>query len=68
MASLMAFHPAFPLLMETAARLATPEETIPGMLQIGELVDEDVVTNVTLDGVRMHLRKVSVQEPGVPEP
>ena len=45
----MAFNPVLPLVMNTAAVHLTPVEAGLGVLQVVELVQEDIVTDTTLD-------------------
>ena len=60
MTSFVAFNPGFPLIVKAAPSLATPEEATFRMLKVAELVNEDVITDVTFDGPSMHLGNVSL--------
>ena len=68
MASLVAFHPGSPLVMEAVSSLTTPEEAFLRVLEVAELVNEDVSADVTLDRSSMHLGDVSFKEPDTSEP
>ena len=67
MSPLMAVHPSFLLCVEAATRFATPVEAVLSMLEIVKLVREDDGADFALDGVSMHQRNVSPDEPRTPE-
>ena len=66
MLPLMTLHPGLSLVVETT--LITPEIAGLGMLEILKLINEDIVTNIALDGAKVHLGNVSSQKPQILEP